>query len=101
MQQRQTCFLVVLLLIFLNRMAAQDKIIDQQLVFPAQKNVFVKKDSLKLAILSPDFYIRHLGFICTQEFRFEKSTKIPLKVRLGSLDYTNYLEQKPHALRPD
>lgn len=82
-------------------MAAQDKIIDQQLVFPAQKNVFVKKDSLKLAILSPDFYIRHLGFICTQEFRFEKSTKIPLKVRLGSLDYTNYLEQKPHALRPD
>ena len=46
------------------------------------------------AIISPDFMSANLGFICRQELNFEKKTKLPLKLRLGSLDYVNKMEGK-------
>jgi len=44
--------------------------------------------------LSDDYYTRHFGFMCKKELEFEKTTRIPLKFRLGSLEYCNSLEGK-------
>jgi hypothetical protein len=41
-----------------------------------------------------DYYIRHFGFFCQKELIIEKTTRIPLRFRLGSLDYVNHLEGK-------
>lgn len=48
--------------------------------------------------LPQDFYTQSLGFICRQEYKFQKYTAVPLRIRLGSLAYVNYLEQKSNAV---
>jgi hypothetical protein len=62
----------------------------------AGSNVFVPVLSLSTnsAIVEPDYYTRHIGFFCRKELQFEKTTSIPLKFRLGTLDYVNRLEGK-------
>jgi len=48
-------------------------------------------------VISADFYSRNFGFFCKKELAFEKKTKIPLRFRLGSIRYTDYLEGKPNS----
>ena len=52
---------------------------------------------LSRSIIAADFYTCNFGFFCKKELQFEKATKIPLRFRLGSLQYNDYLEGKPNT----
>lgn len=53
-----------------------------------------------LSPISSSYYSNNLGFFCKKELQLQKLTAVPFRFRLGSLDYVNYLEQKPNALKP-
>jgi hypothetical protein len=41
-----------------------------------------------------DYISSKQGYACRQEWKMEKKTGIPLRLRLGSLDYVNRMEGK-------
>lgn len=46
------------------------------------------------SLIAPDYYTQHFGWVCKKELALEKLMKVPLKIRLGSLQQCNYLEGK-------
>jgi hypothetical protein len=67
----------------------------------AQLHLRPQKDSLakqvNIRVLPQNFYNRGLSFFCRKELQLQRLTSVPLFIRLGSKDYVDYLERKPHA----
>ena len=45
-------------------------------------------------IIAGNYYSQHLGFFCRRELTLEKAVRVPLRIRLGSLQQCNLLEGK-------
>ncbi len=45
--------------------------------------------------LPANYYSKHTGIFCRYEMMIDKQIKLPVRFRLGSTEYCNYLEQKP------
>jgi hypothetical protein len=126
MAQRVFAFVVVLVILIQGESFSQEKLANQATAMvdstpvtragldiqPMIKNspdLFVRPQirvgypanlsTCKSSIISPSFYSDHLGFFCRQELQVQKLISLPLRVRLGSLEYVNYLEQKPNAVK--
>ena len=55
-------------------------------------NAFTPKPTYKS--LPPSYYTNSLPFFCQKELQMEKAIKFPVKMRLGSVTYTDKLEGK-------
>lgn len=66
----------------------------QQFTFQeSQKNVFnlMQKEQQQMPAA---YAYKDLAFFCKIEVQLEKAVKLPIKFRLGSVDYVDYLEGK-------
>ncbi len=50
--------------------------------------------------LPGNFYSKNSGFFCRQEWKFQAKTALPLKLRLGSVAYCDWMEGKINAYKP-
>lgn len=48
-----------------------------------------------MAGIPQDYYARHWGMMCRFEWHTYQRLKVPLSIRLGTLEYENRLEGKP------
>ena len=51
-------------------------------------------ECLPVYVVPQNYYAQHLGFFCRQELILQRA-KIPMIFRLGSVEQSNYFEEKP------
>ena len=61
---------------------------------PSYKKIL---NNLPILGIPSNFYSYNLGFFCRQEIKFATVSKIPLKLRIGSVQYCDWMEGKKAA----
>ena len=61
---------------------------------PVKDPICNYKPPFPFSFIPTGYYLTQLGFFCKQEIKFEKATRIPLKFRLGSVPYCDWMEGK-------
>jgi hypothetical protein len=56
--------------------------------------IYFSKENKLSCILPENYQYTRLGFFCKYEWKLEKYSSLPIKFRLGSIDYCNWLEGK-------
>ena len=85
--------LIILCLITFNCCIGQQKIpLPKTLVFKSA--AYSSQPKKPPVTIRPDFISSRQGYVCRQEWKFEKKTGLPIKLRLGSLEYVNKMEGK-------
>jgi len=50
--------------------------------------------TVPIRLLPQDYYTTNLGFFCKKEIQVQKTIKLPVKFRLGSVAYCDAIEGK-------
>ncbi len=72
------------------------KAASQQALKPVRDTSFTR---VPIKVLPQNFYKQHLGFFCKKEVQIQQAIKFPVFLRLGSKQYTDYLERKPNSIK--
>lgn len=118
MRQRISHFLVVLLLMFSGKIFGQNMVASglslNYMSYQKRVETFKPKFSPRLVLgysdctprheqflrvnpVASSYYTNSLGLICLTELKLDKITPLPIRLRLGSLEYVNWMEQKPNS----
>lgn len=124
MLQRPYSFLVVFLLMFSGEILGQDVFVPKQFGNTSTKTILGSKRFKQNAtmnycvsvpceciktpekfsihdFISKNYFDDKLGFFCKKEIQLEKLISFAIRFRLGSLDYVNWMEGKPNAVKPN
>lgn len=93
MVQRFLILLISLILLQLAAFSQEQKNVKKNFEPAVFDSVKVPAKYISLNPAAYQFEIRQ-GIICRKEYQFEKKTGLPIRLRLGSLEYVNRMEGK-------
>lgn len=91
--KRAIHLLIILLLTTSNCCIGQQKDpLAKRLVFTS--TLYPAQPKKQTVLVRSDFMSSQQGYVCRQEWKFEKKTRLPIRLRLGTLEYVNKMEGK-------